>query len=87
MLFRSKEAHRLEKRQPGSTRILLEGVKAKTVVLSLPAVDLKGHHSLENFHRSLVEKTLEGTIWQQEVRLVGNALLFFIHKEPAHEPA
>lgn len=85
--FFFKEAHRLEKRQPGSTRILLEGVKAKTVVLSLPAVDLKGHHSLENFHRHLVEKALEGTTWQQDLRQVGNELLFFIHKEPAHEPA
>lgn len=85
--FFFKEAHRFEKRQPGSTRILLEGINVTTVVLSLPAMDLKGHHSLENIHRSLVEKALEGTTWQQEVRLVGNELLFFIHKEPANEPA
>ncbi len=85
--FFFKEAHRLEKRQPGSTRILLEGINVATVVLSLPAVDLKGHHSLENFHRHLVEKALEGTTWQQDLRQVGNELLFFIHKEPAHEPA
>jgi len=77
----------LEKRQPGSTRILLEGVNVKTVVLSLPAMDLKGHHSLESYHRNLVEKSLEGTNWRQELRLVGNELLFFIHKEPAYESA
>jgi 16S rRNA (guanine(1405)-N(7))-methyltransferase len=81
--FFFKEAHRLEKRQPGSTRILLDGINVSTVVLSLPAVDLKGHHSLEVFHRRLVEKALEGTTWQQEVHLVGNELLFFIHKDPA----
>jgi len=80
--FFFKEAHRLEKRQPGSTRILLNGINAATIVLSLPAMDLKGHHSLEKLHRSLVEKTLEGTNWRQEVRLVGNELLFFINKEP-----
>jgi 16S rRNA (guanine(1405)-N(7))-methyltransferase len=81
--FFFKEAHRLEKRQPGSTRILLNGINVSTVVLSLPAMDLKGHHSLENYHRHLVEKALEGTTWQQEVRLVGNELLFFIRKELA----
>lgn len=80
--FFFKEAHRLEKRQPGSTRILLDALHVKTMVLSLPAMDLKGHHSLEDYHRHLVDKTLEGTIWQQEVHLVGNELLFFIHKEP-----
>jgi 16S rRNA (guanine(1405)-N(7))-methyltransferase len=80
--FFFKEAHRLEKRQPGSTRILLNGINAATIVLSLPAMDLKGHHSLEKLHRSLVENTLEGINWQQEVRLVGNELLFFINKEP-----
>jgi 16S rRNA (guanine(1405)-N(7))-methyltransferase len=81
--FFFKEAHRLEKRQPGSTRVLLNGINVRTVVLSLPAMDLKGHHSLENYHRHLVEKALVGTTWQQEVRQVGNELLFFIHKEPA----
>lgn len=81
--FFFKEAHRLEKRQPGSTRILLNEINAASIVLSLPAMDLKGHHSLEKLHRSLVEKTLEGTNWQQEVRLVGNELLFFINKEVA----
>ena len=81
--FFFKEAHRLEKRQPGSTRDLLNGINVRTVVLSLPAMDLKGHHSLENYHRHLVEKALEGTTWQQEVRQVGNELLFFIHKDPA----
>ncbi len=79
--FFFKEAHRLEKRQPGSTRILLNGVNVATIVLSLPAMDLKGHHSLENYHRTLVEKALEGTTWHQEVHQVGNELLFFIQKE------
>lgn len=81
--FFFKEAHRFEKRQPGSTRRLLDGLNTRTIVLSLPAVDLKGHHSLENYHRSLVDKSLEGTSWQQKVRLVGNELLFFIFKESA----
>ncbi|MDD2522453.1 MAG: hypothetical protein PHW11_06520 [Anaerolineaceae bacterium] len=79
--FFFKEAHRLEKRQPGATRILLETLKVQTIVLSLPAMDLKGHHSLEDYHYHLVDKTLEGTLWHQEMRRVGNELLFFIRKE------
>jgi len=82
-VFFFKEAHRLEKRQPGATHILLDSINAATIVLSLPAMDLKGHHSLEKLHRSLVKKTLDGTNWRQEVRLVGNELLFFIFKEVA----
>lgn len=81
--FFFKEAHRLEKRQPGSTKQLLQRLNVRTIVLSLPAMDLKGHHSLERTHRHLVDKTLEGTDWQQEVRLVGTELLFFIRKEIA----
>ena len=81
--FFFKEAHRLEKRQPGSTQQLLQRLNVRTIVLSLPAMDLKGHHSLEKTHRHLVDKTLEGTEWQQEVRLVGSELLFFIRKEIA----
>ena len=81
--FFFKEAHRLEKRQPGATRILIENTDVHTFILSLPAMDLKGHHSLEATHRHLVEKTLKGTNWQYDVRQVGNELLFFIRKEPA----
>ncbi|NLB70485.1 MAG: hypothetical protein GX797_00575 [Chloroflexi bacterium] len=80
--FFFKEAHRMEKRQPGATRILIENTDVHTFILSLPAMDLKGHHSLEATHRHLVEKTLEDTNWQQDIRQVGNELLFFIRKEP-----
>ena len=79
--FFFKEAHRLEKRQPGSTRILIENTKVKTFILSLPAFDLKGHHSLESYHRHLVEKTIEAKNWVLESKLIGNEIIFFIHKE------
>ncbi len=79
--FFFKEAHRLEKRQPGSTRILIENTKVKTFILSLPAFDLKGHHSLENYHRNLVEKAIEAKNWDLESKLIGNEIIFFIHKE------
>lgn len=79
--FFFKEAHRLEKRQPGSTRILIENTKVKTFILSLPAFDLKGHHSLEYYHRNLVEKAIEAKNWDLESKLIGNEIIFFIHKE------
>jgi len=79
--FFFKEAHRLEKRQPGSTRILIENTKVKTFILSLPAFDLKGHHTLESYHRHLVEKAIEAKNWGLESKLIGNEIIFFIHKE------
>jgi len=79
--FFFKEAHRLEKRQPGSTRILIENTNVKTFILSLPAYDLKGHHSLETYHRHLVEKAIEAKNWNLESKLIGNEIIFFIHKE------
>lgn len=79
--FFLKEAHRLEKRQPGSTRILIENTKVRTFILSLPAFDLKGHHSLESYHRHLVEKAIEANNWGLESKLIGNEIIFFIHKE------
>ena len=80
--FFFKEAHRLEKRQSGATRILLEKLNARTIIVSLPAVDLKGHHSLESYHRALIDKAIADQPWQLQSERVGNELLFFISKEP-----
>lgn len=80
--FFFKEAHRLEKRQSGATSILLENLQAETIIVSLPALDLKGHHSLESYHRALINKAIAEKAWQLESARVGNELLFFIRKEP-----
>ena len=78
--FFFKEAHRLEKRRPGSNRDLFESINAKWLVVSLPSEDLAGHHSLETYHSALIHQAVEGHPWQLSTSQVGNELLFFIHK-------
>ena len=78
--FFFKEAHRLEKRQPGATARLLQQLNVDVIVLTLPATDLARHHSLENYHTQLVEKAIQGQDFHFEKIRVGDELLFFIRK-------
>lgn len=78
--FFFKEAHRLEKRQPGATARLLQQLNVDVIVLTLPATDLARHHSLENYHTQLVEKAVQGQSFFFEKIRVGDELLFFIRK-------
>ena len=78
--FFFKEAHRLEKRRPGSNRELFEGLNVKWLVVSLPSRDLKGHHSLETYHSAIIHKAIEGQPWRLTTDIVGDELLFFIRK-------
>ncbi len=78
--FFFKEAHRLEKRRPGSNRDLFEGLNVKWLVVSLPSSDLAGHHSLETYHTTLIEKSIEGQPWRLTIDIAGNELIFFIQK-------
>ena len=78
--FFFKEAHRLEKRRPGSNRELFAGLNVKWLVVSLPSRDLAGHHSLETYHTSMIQKAIEGQPWFLNTDIVGDELLFFIKK-------
>lgn len=78
--FFLKEAHRLEKRQPGGTALLLHQLQVDVIVLSLPAYDLGHHHSLESYHTNLVKKAIQGQPWSLNKETVGNELIFFIRK-------
>lgn len=78
--FFFKEAHRIEKRRPGSNRQLFAGLNVKWLVVSLPSRDLAGHHSLETYHTSLIQKSIEGQPWQLTTDILGDELLFFIKK-------
>ncbi len=78
--FFFKEAHRFEKRQPGSNRYFFEKLQVKTIVVSLPAFDLAGHHSLIDVHTAMITKAIAGYSWQVLSLLVGNELVFFIEK-------
>jgi len=52
------------------------------LVVSLPAADLTGHHSLADKHRQLVYETIEGLPWEVTEIQVGNELLFCIKITP-----
>ncbi|MFZ3150344.1 MAG: hypothetical protein WA116_01525 [Anaerolineaceae bacterium] len=78
--FFFKEAHRFEKRQPGCNRSFFDRLNARTIVVSLPASDLSGHHSLVNLHSSLIDRSIQGFPWKLDQTQVGDELLFFIHK-------
>jgi 16S rRNA (guanine(1405)-N(7))-methyltransferase len=78
--FFFKEAHRMEKREPGVLPRFFESIPAALLVVSLPATDLKGHHSLDGYHSALIRTSIEGKPWQMTETQVGGELLFFIRK-------
>ena len=80
LAFFFKEAHRLEKRQPGILSDFFTSIPAKQLVVSLPETDLSGHHHLDHYHRSLIFDAIQDKDWQLTERQVGDELLFFIKK-------
>lgn len=79
--FFFKEAHRFEQRQRGCNAAFWQALKARWLIVSLPASDLAGHHSLAEQHRQLVYTNLSGTNWPVTELQSGNELIFCIQKE------
>ncbi len=75
-----KEAHRFEKRRPGCNREFFRSLPAKTLLVSLPAQDLAGKHSLETYHTRLIEEAIAGLGWDSTKTCIGNELIFVIQK-------
>ncbi len=75
-----KEAHRFEQRKKGCNRPFFEALKVRWLLVSLPATDLSGHHSLIDRQRSLMSGILTGSNWPVEEILIGNELIFCIQK-------
>ncbi len=80
IVFLMKEAHRLELRQKGCNRALLDNLRADWLIISLPAHDLSGTHSLLNKHRALMKKILGDSPWTIEEVLFSNEIVFCIQK-------
>lgn len=78
--FLFKEVHRMEKRKPGCTRQLIKKLKVNQIVISLPARDLRGHHSLADYHTKMVENAIQGLEFSLQQTQVGSELLYFIKK-------
>jgi 16S rRNA (guanine(1405)-N(7))-methyltransferase len=78
--FFFKEAHRFEQRQKGSTRIFLQSLPARLVLLSLPTANLGGTHPKLDQHRKLVYTAIQGFPWNVKELLFENEIVFCIRK-------
>ncbi len=78
--FFFKEAHRFEQRQKGCNRPFFEALRVRWLLVSLPAADLSGHHSLVDRQRGLMESILAGSDWPVTEISIGNELVFCIRK-------
>jgi 16S rRNA (guanine(1405)-N(7))-methyltransferase len=77
LAFFFKEAHRFEKRQPGSNRGFWRSLRVDVLAISLPAQDLSGSHDRLEQNRALVRENLPRAVEMREV-VVGNEMLFLI---------
>lgn len=74
-----KEAHRMEKRQPGCNKDLWASLNVETLAVSLPTQDLSGTHSLLEQHRALVYANLPEKRFVDEL-LFEDEVVFLIRK-------
>lgn len=75
-----KELHRFERRQRGISLPLLEKLKVKFVVVSLPVRGLSGRHDLKEGHRNMLYNLIEGQPWRVTEIEFSNELIFCIDK-------
>jgi 16S rRNA (guanine(1405)-N(7))-methyltransferase len=75
--FFFKEAHRIDKRQSGANREFWSRLQVDLLIVSLPAENLSGTHSLADQHRQLVMSNLpEGVCIREQI--IGNEIFFMI---------
>lgn len=74
-----KEAHRFEQRRRGCLPEFFRRIQADWLVVSLPANDLHGHHSLVDRHRALITRSAQ-LKWPMHEIQVGNELIFILDK-------
>jgi 16S rRNA (guanine(1405)-N(7))-methyltransferase len=82
-----KEAHRFEKRAPGSNRAFWDSLNTRWLAVSLPTQNLAGTHSLLEQHRSLVKENLSEASQLQTELVFENEIVFLIENpgNPAHD--
>ncbi|MBN2047746.1 MAG: hypothetical protein JW750_07890, partial [Anaerolineaceae bacterium] len=78
--FLFKEAHRLEQRQRGCNLPLWQALNVEWLLVSLPVQSLGRGHDLEEKHRALVARIIEGQNWQMSEKIIENEMVFFIRK-------
>ncbi len=75
-----KEAHRMEKRQPGCNQAFWDSLNVSVLAVSLPTQDLSGTHSLLDQHRSLVSENLPDKARIVSELLFDDEIIFLIEK-------
>lgn len=80
IVFLLKEAHRLEMRQKGCNLGLWNNLRADWLIISLPAHNLSGKHSLISKHRALIKKLLGDSPWTIEEISFSNEIVFCVQK-------
>jgi 16S rRNA (guanine(1405)-N(7))-methyltransferase len=80
VVFFFKEAHRLEQRRKGANRDLWQSLNVNMLLVSLPINSLNGQHDLSGQMRRLVENAIRGLSWSSQEIIIGNELVFCIHK-------
>ena len=74
-----KEAHRFEKRSPGSNKGFFSSIDVDFLAVSLPNQDLAGTHNLLDQHRDLIYRNLPSNKRVSEL-LIGNEIIFLIER-------
>lgn len=75
-----KELHRFERRQRGCSLPLLDALKVRHLVVSLPTFNLTGQRDLREYHRHLMSEILAQRAWQVTEIEFSNELVFCIGK-------
>ncbi len=78
--FFFKEAHRFEQRQRGCNRAFWQALPVEWLLVSLPAKNLTGTHSLRDRQQRLIDQTLTGLDWPVVELQIQQELFFCIHK-------
>jgi 16S rRNA (guanine(1405)-N(7))-methyltransferase len=75
-----KEAHRFEQRRRGSNLPFWKALNVDWLLVSLPAENLTGKRNLVDRQRRLMASILAGQDWPVQEILIGNEMIFCIHK-------
>ena len=78
--FLFKEAHRIEKRESGSTRRLVQALQVKTIFISLPTHNLNGRFDLRGRMERLIKTTIDGIAELVEEREFPSEMVYVIRK-------
>jgi 16S rRNA (guanine(1405)-N(7))-methyltransferase len=78
--FFMKELHRFEENYPGRGLPLLEALRARHLVVSLPTVSLYGGRSLTQVYRRFFYRVIAGKDWQVQELVFPSELAFCVDK-------